>query len=288
MDMTKILVTGATGQIGSAVVEALVKNGTKVKAASRKIAGIAPSENIEPVVFDYENPADHVAVLSGISGIYLVAPPLDLDAPARLIPFIDKAIASGVGHIVFNSVLAADSNEQHPLRIIEKHLMRSGSGYTILRPNFFMENFSTGWASPMIAAGEIRVPAGPSQTSFISVKDIASAAVSAFSKKLYGTEYNLTGSEALDYGQAAAIISYVSGRTVTYQAITEDAMRRMVMEHGMPQSAVQYIAMLFSAVRDDRMSVVTSDILELTGESPITFDEFAARNAKYWKFEKAA
>ena len=286
--MVKILVTGATELIESTVVEALVKNGIKVRAAASKTAGITPSENIEPVVFDYEKPADHMAVLSGISGIYLVAPPVDPDAPAKLIPFIDKAIASGVGHIVFNSVLSANSNEQHPLRIIEQHLISSGFGYTILRPNFFMENFSTGWAAPMVAAGEILVPAGPGMTSFISAKDVASAAVAAFTRKLFGIEDDLTGTEALDYGQVAAIISYVSGRKVVYQAITEEAMRQMVLGNGMPESAAQYIAMIFSAVRDGRMAVVTSDILELTGESPMTFDEFAARNAKYWKLEKAA
>lgn len=98
----------------------------------------------------------------------------------------------------------------------------------------------------------------------------------------------MTGTEALDYGQVAAIISYVSGRTVAYQAITEEAMRQMVLGNGMPESAAQYIAMIFSAVRDERMAVLTSDIRELTGGSPMTFDEFAAGNAKYWKLEKAA
>ena len=121
----------------------------------------------------------------------------------------------GVEHVVFNAYLHADSDERNPLRIVEKHLAKSGLAYTILRPNFFMENFSTGFLAPMIAGGKIFIPAGDNKTSFISVSDIAKVTAAIFREKSYGTEYNLTGPEALSYGEATKIISDVSGRAVT-------------------------------------------------------------------------
>ena len=286
--MDKILVTGATGQVGHAVVEALVARGMTVRAATRKTTRIRWTDRIQPVVFDYGDAGLHRAALSGMSGLFLVAPPLDADAPAKLNPFIDKAKEMGVRHVVFNSALGMDINEQSPLRRIERHLMRSGLGYTILRPNFFMENFSTGFAAPMVENGGIFFAAGDGRTSFISVEDIAKVAATAFQEKRLGVEYNLTGPEALDYAQVVRIISEVSGRTVTYHAISEEAMLKGARDQAMQESAVQYLALLYAAVREGLMARVTDDVREVTGETPISFGEFAKKNAASWKLSKAA
>ncbi len=168
--MDTILVTGATGQLGHAVVKALVGRGLNVRAATRKTTRIKWTDRVQPVVFDYEDQSLHKAALDNMSALFLIAPPLDSQAPGKLIPFIDKAKEMGVGHVVFTSALKADSDEKNPLRIIEHHLMKSGLNWTILRPNFFMENFSTGFLAHMIANGGIWHAAGDAKTSFISVK----------------------------------------------------------------------------------------------------------------------
>jgi uncharacterized protein YbjT (DUF2867 family) len=92
-------------------------------------------------------------------------------------------MTAGVDHIVFISALGVDQNEEAPLRIIERHLMNSGVNHTIIRPNFFMENFSTGFIAPMIAQGGVFLAAGDGKTSFISTRDIAEAAAVAFEEK---------------------------------------------------------------------------------------------------------
>jgi len=212
----------------------------------------------------------------------------DAEAPVKLNPFIYKAKEMGIQHVVFNSALTADANDQSPLRSIEHHLMRSGIGYTILRPNFFMENFSTGFIASMIPTGEICLAAGDGKTSFISVEDIADIAAIAFQEKRLGAEYNLTGPEALDYSQVAKIISGVSGRNVTYRAISEEAMLKGARDQGMPESAVRYLALLYTRVREGLMARVTDDVRKVTGKSPISFGEFAHKNAAYWKLGKAA
>jgi uncharacterized protein YbjT (DUF2867 family) len=108
-----------------------------------------------------------------------------------------------------------------------------------------MENFSTGFLASEIANEGIRPVAGEAWTSFISVVDIARVAAACFKEKRSGAQYNLTGPEALSYGEAARTISSVSERTVTCHPISETEMIQGAREQGMPESAIQYIAQLF-------------------------------------------
>jgi uncharacterized protein YbjT (DUF2867 family) len=190
--------------------------------------------------------------------------------------------------VVFNSALKADSDEQNPLRIIEQHLLKSGLDCTILRPNFFMENFSAGFLKPMIASGKIYLAAGDARTSFISVSDVAAVAAACFKERRSGAQYNLTGPEALSYGEAARIISSVSGRTVAYHPISETEMIQGGREQGMPESAIQYIVQLFASVRKGLMAEITDSVRELKGSAPASFREFALKNSDIWKVRQAA
>jgi uncharacterized protein YbjT (DUF2867 family) len=281
--MKKILVTGATGNLGSAVVNALSSRGMMVRAASRQPDRIAPVANLEPVLLDFENTAGHEPALTGVNGLFLIAPPLDPEAPAKLAPIIDTAKRLGIGHIVFNSALGVDAVETAPLRAIERHLMASKVPYTILRPNFFMQNFSRGFIAPMIKQHDaIFLAAGEAKTSFIAVDDIAEVAAEAFAEKRIGREYNLTGPEALDHHQAAEIISKAAGRTISYRPVSEEAMLQGVRDSGMPDSAVRYMAFLYQAVRAGFMARITGEVESATGRAPVTFQAFAENNRQAW------
>jgi uncharacterized protein YbjT (DUF2867 family) len=280
--MKRILVTGATGNLGRAVVAALRTKRITVRAAARNVGKLAPSVGIEPVLFAYENQATHKAALQDMDALFLMAPPLDPEAPAKLNPLIDLAEALGVRHIVFNSALGVDAVEQAPLRVVERYLMASGMPYTILRPNFFMENFSTGFLAPMVKQGGLFLAAADGKTSFISVADIAEIAAAAFVKGLVSKEYNLTGPEALDHNQVAAILSKVSGKSITYQAIPEEEMLSGLRGTGMPESAAQYVGVLYSAVRAGYTGAVTQDVETVTGRKSTTFETFAQQSAAAW------
>jgi uncharacterized protein YbjT (DUF2867 family) len=207
---------------------------------------------------------------------------LDPEAPAKLNPVIDLAKELGVGHIMLNSALGVDAVEQSPLRTVERYLMASGVPYTIIRPNFFMENFSTGFLAPIVKQGGIFLAAADGQTSFISVADIADVAATAFAQSLVSKEYNLTGPEALDHTQVAAIISKFSAKPVKYQPISEEDMLGGLRNTGMPESAVQYIAVLYRAARAGYTATLTRDVEDVTGRKPITFETFARNNADAW------
>ncbi len=280
--MKTILVTGASGNLGKALVAALKSKGMGVRAASRNPGKLVPDAGVEPVAFDYANRATHGPALEGVEGLVLIAPPLDSEAPAKLNPVIDTARSKGIRHIVLVTALGVDAVEQAPLRIVERHLMVSGVPYTILRPNFFMESFSTGFLAPMVKQGGIYLAAADGKTSFISVVDIADAAAAAFDLGLVSKEYNVTGPEALNHTSVAATISKVSGRAVVYQAIPEEAMLKGLRDTGMPEGAVQYVGVLYSAVRAGYTAAVTKDVQTVTGRAPTRFEDFARRSAAAW------
>lgn len=279
----KVLVTGSTGNLGRSVVEALKGKGIEVRAGARRPERL--TTGTETVRFDYHDAASLAPALEGVDGVFLLAPPMDPAAPEIMKPVVDLAREMhNITHIVLNSAFGVDANEEAPLRKVERILMNSGVPYTVLRPNFFMENFSTGFLAPMIAdADAFFVAADEAKTSFISVEDIAAVAATAFAEKLTGREYNLTGGRALDRTEAAAIIGRAAGKTIAYNAISEQAMVQGARDKGMPEGAVQYMAALYQAVRNGWTEEVTSDVEQVTGKSPVTFEVFAEKNADAWK-----
>jgi uncharacterized protein YbjT (DUF2867 family) len=277
-----ILITGATGVLGRAIVKAAVEAGLDVRQGVRNPAKAAPG--VEAVRLDYADPATVAPALAGISGLLLIAPPLDPTAPAQLRPLIDAAKSAGIRHIVFNSALGANASEDAPLRTVEHLVIDSGIPYTILRPSFFMENFSEGFlAGGINAHGAIFLAAGDGKTGFISVADIAAVAVAAFQKRLTGQEFDLTGPEALDHREVARIISAASGRAVTYHSITEAQMIAGARALGIPEPAIGYMAKLYAAVRAGYTAVLTPAVEEVLGRKPVRFEEFAHTSADAFK-----
>ncbi len=280
--MKTILVTGATGSLGSAVVRTLASKGFKVRAAARNLAKATFAAGVDAARFTYEDATLHGPTLQGVEGLVLIAPPLDPEAPAKLLPVIDQAKNMGLKHAVLISALGVDAVEQAPLRRIERHLMASGLPYTILRPNFFMDNFTTGFLAPSVKQGAIYLAAAEGKTSFISTLDIAEVVAVVFQKGLVGKEYNLTGPEALDHATVAGIISRVAGRTVAYHALSEEAMFQGLRGTGMPEGAVQYVGVLYGVVRAGYAATVTNDVETVTGRKPQTFAAFSQQNAASW------
>lgn len=272
--MKTILVTGASGNLGRAAVAALKYAGFTVRSASRQPQALENS-----VLFDYIDHTTYEAAIRGAQGVLLIAPPLDADAPEKLLPAIDACKFLDVRHIVFNSAFGVYADEKSPLRIIERHLMDCGVGYTIIRPNFFAENFTTGFLAPMVASGKISVAAGAGKTSFISTADIAAVITAVFTHGPHNRSHNLTGPTALDYTEAATILSQGLGKTVEYLPISEEEMVQGAIENGLSASAAQYMALLYSGVRNGWFDLVTDEVQQVTGQAPRSLAEVLARRS---------
>jgi uncharacterized protein YbjT (DUF2867 family) len=213
MEMGPILITGASGVLGRSVVQAFTGANLPVRRGVRRPSEIAGTETVH---FDYTKPETLDPALAGVRGLLLMAPSLDPEAPAKLKPVIERARQAGVRRIAFISAFGVNFSEQAPLRIVEHRVMDSGIPFAILRPNFFMENFSKGFLSGTIKGQNgIFLAAGEGKTSFISIEDIASVAVRCFCEGAGNRELDLTGLEALDHAEVAAIISEALGRSIT-------------------------------------------------------------------------
>jgi len=180
--------------------------------------------------------------------------------------------------------LGVELNEEAPLRKVEHYLIESGVPCTILRSNFFMDNFVTGSIAPMIREESgIYLSAGDGKTSFIATRDIAAVAATVFEERLVGREFDLTGPEALDHYLVAEIISAVTEREITYHPVSEEDFLSLLRERGLPEPQARYLIGLYAMVRDGKMARLTGDVREVTGREPRRFAEFAADHADEWQ-----
>ena len=168
----KILVVGASGNTGCPLVKELVNQGECVKAATRSLETYrgAVGDGVEVIPFDLNDPATQSAALEGTNRLYLLAPPeAEMDADRLLIAFMVRAREAGVSRVVLMTAMGVEhAPPDFGLRRVELHLQDSDMDFTILRPNWFMQNFNTGFLLPMIQdAGGTVVSSVSKKTDFL-------------------------------------------------------------------------------------------------------------------------
>lgn len=280
-----VLVTGATGNAGRDVLNELQRSPEfAVRAAVRNPAKLQTAHQVNAVTFSFEDQSTFEPALGGIDALFLIAPPMDPESDRKLAPVIAKARDLGVRHIVFNSSFGMENFDDAPLRKAERLVMESGVPWTILRPNFFMQNFSSGAGLEMIQRkGGIYLAAGEGRTSFISTVDIAKVVRVALERRLHGQAFSLTGPEALTHAEVAETISEAAGAPVMFVDLTEEQMLQGAREAGMPDHAVAYLALLYGLIRDGHTAEVTNEVSTLTGQTPQSFRDFARTHASAWR-----
>jgi uncharacterized protein YbjT (DUF2867 family) len=290
-----ILVTGATGTVGSEVVKQLLsargEEDIIVKAAARS-ANDSTFRNlgVQVVQLDYNKPDTLSSILRGIDKLFLLTPFQSnmVDLTSNL---VSEAKNAGVKYIVKQSVLGADAEPSitpsHLHRQAEKVIEESGIPFTFLRPNFFMQNFVTFYSSFIKTQGAFYVPAGDAKASFVDVRDIAAVAVQALSKN--GTAnhirkaYDITGGEAISYGQAAEILSKEIGKKVNYVNISDEDARKGMKDMGADEWTINSMIELFGITRAGYLSEISPTVEQVTGNKPIPFSQFARDYAGAFK-----
>lgn len=281
----KILVTGATGTIGTHVVSELAKRGASVRAAARGAGKASLPAGVEPAELDFADAASIDRALQGVSAAFLLTP-LAADQVELGTRFIDRAKAAGVKRIVKLSALGSDIEPGIQLgrwhRAVERHLEASGIEHTILRPNNFMQNFASYY--PPDAEGVIYLPWGNAAVSFIDGRDVGRVAAVALTDAGHaGKAYTLTGPAAFTVAEAAATLSIVSGRKITYVDVPEDAARGAMLGMGLPAWMVDAMMELHAIDKAGYASVVTDEVAKITGTPARSFADFAKEHAASWK-----
>lgn len=280
-----ILVIGASGRNGRAVLADLVTRGygEQTVAATRKPESLADA-GVRTAVFDWQCTETYASCVEGAELMYLIAPEGMPGMPERAHELLERAVGAGVRHVVFLSAMGVQDRADLPLRRVERSVLNLCADWTLLRPNWFMQNFSSGLFRTGIAdRDEIVAPAGDAAISFVDVRDIAACAATVLTDAASSNHrtYTLTGSAALTFREAAEMLTAATARQIRYQALDPHD-PKLLARMGIPGRRPEPVRALFDRVRAGLEAKVTDDVATLTGRPPVTFPAFAVAHVDSW------
>jgi uncharacterized protein YbjT (DUF2867 family) len=283
----KVLVTGASGNVGRYVTEELVKMGEPVVAAGTDIQKLRNlfQDKVDTVYLDFTNKISFGHALENVDRVFLMRPP-HLGKPEDLYPFIDAMKAHKIKLVSFLSLMGVEKNTIPPHHKIEKYIEASQIPFAHVRPGFFMQNISGIHSTEIKEKNQIFVPAGKSKTSFIDAEDIGLSAAVLLQKpdQYKNTAHTITGAQALDYYQVADILSKVTGRQIEYAKPGFLKYRsHYINKRGLDKNFVNITIALYFMTRMGTAKAVTGDFRKLTDKEPRSFEEFAKANIGCFK-----
>jgi uncharacterized protein YbjT (DUF2867 family) len=285
--MGKILIIGARGRVGNELVKLMINAGLNIQVASRYPgeAQLQFKNTVKAVEFDYDNPQTFAPALRGVEKIFLSVRPGDNHSDKAAIPLIDEAVKANIEHIVTLTAMGVEKDETFMLRVLEKYVESSGIAFTHMRPNWFMQNFTSGVMFEDIKKTDaLHLPAADARISFIDVVDIAFCAFVILNKSHhFGKSYTLTGGESLSHYDVTRIISQVSGKPIAYIPLNEDEAIARLAKNNVPAGLIERWTDFYSKIRSGFCSPVTNDVELLIGRRPVLFEDFASGNAGIWR-----
>jgi uncharacterized protein YbjT (DUF2867 family) len=286
-----ILVTGASGTVGKAVLNEVARSGAQHKAMYRSAAEAAKAPTgTQTVLADFSKKETLAAALRDADSVYLVCSPIP-DLVQLESNMIEACLAARVKHIVLNSALgAADYAKSFPSwhRKVEDKLKSTGISFTILRPNSFHQNVVTYFAPSIRVQSVFYSSMGNARTSYLDVRDIAAVASKALAGGEHrGKTYDLNGPEALTYAEVAQKISKHAGRAVQYVDIPAEAQRKAMLDQGMPTWQVDALLDLQEYYTSGNGGSVDQLLSSLLGCQPIAMDRFLAEFAGEFRSQAA-
>ncbi len=283
--MSKIVVTGATGELGQLVVQHLLKKvpASQIAVSVRnveKAVGLFADQGIEVRYGDYDDPTSLEKAFSGASKLLLISTPLD-DAIVRIRKHIDAIAAAkkaGVKHFIYTSFAAIDKGAFPLLGDVhsatEFTLRASDLSTTILRNAFYQEVFVNESLQSFVDSGVIVTSAGNGKINTVERSDLALAAATVLAEEGHEDKvYELASSETWNYDELANILSDVSGKNVTHQSMSDsEALERMV-NSGVPEGFAHIQIALYNSIADGNEGNVSNDLEDLIGRKPTSIRE---------------
>ena len=282
-----ILVTGATGQLGKATIDFLLK-----KISSKEIAALARDEKkaedlkakgVETRIGDYNDKASLVAAFKGIDKLFFVS---SSDVANRLKQhknIVDAAKESGVKHIIYTSFTRKNETDTSPLGILatshietDKMIKASGITYTIMLNGLYADVLPMFFGEKVLEAG-IFLPAGDGKAAYTTRADIAEAAANILTTTSHeNKEYIITNTENYSLQDAATILSELSGKQVNYLNPDAATYTSALTNAGVPAEYVGMFAGFGEAIKQKEFETSGTDLKKLLGRTPVTLRQFFA------------
>ncbi|MFL5869038.1 MAG: NAD(P)H-binding protein [Thermoleophilaceae bacterium] len=270
-----ILVAGATGNAGAAVVRALADAGEDVRALVREGGADLPA-GAEPAEADLGRAETVERHLDGVSAVFMLS---GYDGLDQSLPAMRQA---GVRRVVLLSSSAAPTgdldNAVARYHILSERAVRdSGLGWTFLQPNSFMSN-AYRWLPQLRRGDVIRLPFADVRIAMIHPDDLGAVAAAALSSGEHeGSAYRLSGPRALRPEEQVAILAEATGRPIRFEAHSNEE-ARAEMEGAMPKAYVDAFFEFFAEGTVDE-TTVHSTVADVTGREPLGFEQWAAAHA---------
>ena len=275
-----ILVTGATGNTASSVLQQLEKRGAVVRAMVRasKDAARLLNTSATVVVGNFDDTRSLAAALDGVTRAYLVTPSSP-EAEAQQVRFAELAAAAGVRRLVKLSQFGAD--EASPVRFlryhatVERRIRELGLSFTFLRPNLYFQGLLA--FQPMIAgAGHFVAPIGDARVSAVDVRDIAAVAAVALTEEGHDEKiYTITGPTAVTHAEMASALSKATGRPVAFRDVPAHAFAGALKAAGVPPWQVDGLVEDYAHYGRGEAEAISPHVREVTGVAPRDVGRFA-------------
>jgi uncharacterized protein YbjT (DUF2867 family) len=289
----KILVTGGTGRVGSEVVKELQKRKADIRLLVRKNDAPTPP-GVETAIGDLLDPVSVEKAMDGVDKLYLLNAVLPDELTQGLIAY-DLAKKLKLRHVVYHSVFRVEHFKDVPhfasKLAIESALREFDIPFTIIRPNYFIQNDAT-LQDALTKSGIYPMPLGQVGISAVDIRDIAEvAAIALTSDGHFGKTYNLNGPEVVSGPKAAAILSKVLGKEIRYAGDDMDAFEEQMRKRAPSWSAFD-IRMMFQGYLERGFVAEDGDLETLTkllGHAPRRYEDFARETLLQWQgMSKAA
>ncbi|MCA1781431.1 MAG: NmrA family NAD(P)-binding protein [Dermatophilaceae bacterium] len=280
-----MVVTGAGGNVGGAVVRSLLCAGASARPVGTDPAALRRQyPEVECAPLDFHDPSTFGPALDGADGLFLVRPPAIARVGPTLNALVDAAAAHGVRHVVFSSVTGADTNRVVPHHRVEAHLQASALDWTILRPGFFAQNLADAYRSDIVRDRRVYLPAGEGRAAFIDVRDIGDVVARVFAEPAVhaGKAYTLTGPHALSMTEVADILTAELEVRVTYEAASALGYLRHLGAQRLPLAQRLVQTVLHTGLRFGQAETVDATLERLLGRPPRTLEEYVHDHRRLW------
>jgi len=289
--MKRILITGATGNIGMETIRFLYENGYKnqIIAGVREIGKakqiFSKYPQLEYVNFDFEGFETFDNALENIDTIFLLRPPHISDVPTYFLPLIEKIKQKNIHYIVFLSVQGAEKSKIIPHNKIEKLIVDSGTDHIFLRPSYFMQNLTTTLINDIQLKRQIILPAGNAKFNWIDAENIGeTAAIVLNNAEIYKNQsIEITGYENENFSTVTNLINEVVSDKIEYYNVNPFKFYRIKKKEGIPTGMIIVMILLHFLPRFQKEPSLSKSYELLTGKMPTTLREFISRERNKFK-----
>ena len=283
--MTKVLITGATGNVGTEVIKSLqnIDHQLDIYAGVRNLTTDDNKlDNIKFAQFDFTDSKTYDNALDGCSILFLLRPPQISEVEKYFKPIIDTCKDKGVKHIVFLSVQGVEKSKIIPHHKIEKLIVDSKIPYTFLRPAYFMQNFTTTLHNDLVNKKRIYLPAGNAKFTLVDVRDIGavSATILTNISEHINKSYELTCNEKLTFSEMAKILSDILRTDIKYISPNLLSFFLTKRKEKTPTMFILVMIMLHYFPRFQKEPETTNWVEKLTNRKSTTFEQFIDDNKK--------